>query len=295
MRCTGLITLALLVSTRTSAGQASATQAPTPPVFKADVEAVYVDAFVTQHGQPLSGLTVSDFDLTDNGVLQRLELLGNDAPPLQAVLAFDTSGSVAGEKLVALRSAGAAFLDSLRPQDPVGLLAFAANIEWLAPLTSDRDAVRTALGRLKAGGATSALDALYAAIVLPGARSLVVLFSDGQDNLSWLDEAQVRDVAERSNALVHIVAIRPSKRQARGMLDRAPGDATVTITVLTDATDREPEYLRSLRQIAEVTGGRLWWADSVERLTRAFESIAAAMKEHYVLRYEPQAVKPGWN
>ena len=69
MRCTGLITLALLVSTRTSAGQASATQAPAPPVFKAGVEAVYVDAFVTQHGQALSGLTASDFDLKDNGAI----------------------------------------------------------------------------------------------------------------------------------------------------------------------------------------------------------------------------------
>jgi VWFA-related protein len=263
-----------------SHGAGQVPQEPAPPVFRVSVENVYLDAFVTQGGRPVGGLRASDFELKDDGVVQSPELLGVDAAPLLAILAFDTSGSVAGEKLEALRAAGGAFLDVLRPGDQVGLLRFREDVGWMTPPTSDRDAVRLALGRMAAGGATSMLDALYAAIVLPGTetRSLVVLFSDGEDNVSWLDEAQVRQVAERSNALVHIVAIRP--REAPSAAARGP----------------EPAYIRGLRRVAEVTGGRLWSAESPSRLTAAFAAVAAAMNERYVLRYEPEGVaRAGWH
>jgi hypothetical protein len=58
----------------------------------------------------------------------------------------------------------------------------------------------------------------------------------------------------------------------------------------------EPEYIRALRQIAEVTGGRLWWAESSSQLAGAFGAVGAAMNERYVLRYEPHGVtRPGWH
>ncbi len=282
----------LLAATATSLDTSA--QAPPPPVFRVSVENVYVDAFVTRHGRPLPGLRATDFELKDNGVVQSPEVLGEDAPPLSAILAFDTSGSVAGSKLGALRAAAGAFLDGLQPRDQVGLLAFRHEIEWLAPPTSDRSAVRAALGRLKAGGATSMLDALYAAIVLPGTqtRSLVVLFSDGQDNLSWLGEAEVLKVAERSNALVYVVAIRPEEVANAA----APSPESVLRSARAREGPREPRHIRGLREIAEATGGRLEWAESLSHLASAFAAIAVAMNERYVLRYEPKGVvRTGWH
>ncbi len=56
------------------------------------------------------------------------------------------------------------------------------------------------------------------------------------------------------------------------------------------------QALPPLRQIAEATGGRFWWADSPERLRRVFAEIADAMSHRYILRYEPQGVKrEGWH
>jgi VWFA-related protein len=283
-----------LLLAATGASFDASAQAPPPPVFPVSVENVYVDAFVTRHGRPVPGLRASDFELKDNGVVQSPELLGTDAPPLSAILAFDTSSSVAGRKLVALRAAAGAFLDGLRASEKVGLLAFRQEIEWLVPPTSDRAAVRAALGRLKAGGATSMLDALYAAILLPGTRtrSLVVLFSDGQDNLSWLDEAEVQKVAERSNALVFVVAVRPEGASSA----RASSSPWESWFASTRVSSGEPRYIRGLREIAETTGGRLWWAESLSQLTSAFAAIAAAMNERCVLRYEPKGVvRTGWH
>jgi VWFA-related protein len=102
----------------------------------------------------------------------------------------------------------------------------------------------------------------------------VVLFTDGEDNMSWLDWRDVQQIAERSNAMIHVVSL-----QKAG----APLSA-------------KPERLWAMCQIAEVTGGRCWEASSLERLRGAFSAIADTMSRRYVLRYEPQAVKrAGWH
>ncbi len=262
-------------------------EAQAPPVFRASVEAAFVDVFVSRGGQPVAGLPASCFELKDNGVRQAVELVAAESRPLRAVLVFDTSSSVEGERLGALRAAGEAFLSGLRPADEAALIAFSEEISWLTPATADKASVRAALSRLRAEGATSALDALYAAVALSeeGGNSLIVLFTDGEDNLSFLGEQQVATAVTRSNALVHVV----------GWVEKVEKvEAFYTGLAGTDLP--EPDQRRALRQIAEATGGRFWTAASADRLRRAFAKIAEAMGHRYVLRYEPRGVKrEGWH
>ncbi len=275
---------ALLAALLAALAPPAIAQAPPRPLeFRSQVAAVYVDAFVTRGGRPLADLVASQFELRDNGVPQQLELLSAASRPLSALMVFDTSSSMAGDRLEALRAAGEALLDGLRPADQAGLVAFNEDVVWLAESTSDKAAVRRALSRLRAEGATSVFDALYAGILLsPGElRPLVVLFTDGEDNMSWLGASDLKLVAERSNALVHVVAWRPPPPPApRGVLQR----------------QTESAQERVLREIAESAGGRFWSADSPERLRRAFGAIAEAMGHRYVLRYEPTGVeRQGWH
>jgi VWFA-related protein len=250
----------------------AAALAPPPPVFRAGVESVYVDVFVTKGGRPVAGLTAADFELRDDGVVQEVELVEAEARPVQGVLVFDTSSSMMGPKLEALRAAGRAFLDGLRPRDEAALVAFSHEVLWLAAPTPDKDAVRAALGRLRPFGATAAFDALYVALTLSDStgRSLLVLFTDGDDNVSILAGKQVREVARRSNALVHVVGLRPVE-------------------------GGESETARVLREVAEESGGKFWSAASPDRLRAAFGAIAAAMAERYVLRYDPGSARAGWH
>ena len=252
---------------------ASGGQGAPPPVFRAEAEGVYVDAFVTRGGQPVTGLTASQFELKDEGRLQSLELLAAEALPLTTLLVFDASESVRGPKLRALREAAGAFLDGLRPPDEVGLIAFSEEVRRVLPPTTDKAAVRRALAGLEGGGPTALWDALSAAItVLPArSRGLVVLFSDGEDNMSWLDATRVEEQAARSNAVVQIVGVSP----------RPPG---------------EPAYVGGLRATAEATGGRFWRADSPGGLAEAFRAIVEAMNARYLLRYDPgPRAAPGWH
>ena len=189
-----------------------------------------------------------------------------------------------GPKLQALRAAGQAFLAGLRPRDEVGLLSFSAEVRWLARPTADRAALGRAIDALRAQGATAVWDALFTAIsVLPTAsRSVVVVFSDGEDNLSWLDGAQLRAHAERSNALVQVVVRSTGEVDLGDPVAGMPGRGGAR-----RLEPIEPSYIRELRQVAETTGGRVWRTDSPASLTAAFAAIVEAMNTRYVLRYEP--------
>jgi VWFA-related protein len=271
-------------------------QAP-PPVFGASVEAVHVDVFVSRGGEAVPGLTASNFELEDNDVRQSVELVSAELRPLRSFLVFDTSSSVVGERLTALRTAGNLFLDGLRPADETGLIGFSEEVGWLARPSADKAAARKALASLQPTGATAVYDALFATIALSedAGRSVIVLFTDGEDNMSVLDAKQVMTATLRSNVLVHAVAwvdaAPPTPPSATGAQSRLP-----PMISSGGGPPLEPQHLFSLRKIAEATGGRFWTADSPERLRKAFAEIAEAMGHRYVLRYEPQGVgREGWH
>jgi VWFA-related protein len=182
------------------------------PVFRATVDVVRVDALATDHGRPVPGLTARDFELLDNGVPQQIELVAAGDLPLDVTLVFDVSSSVSGTVLEQLKSAGSAVIASLKPSDRVALWTFSHRISAPVPLTADFERVRGAIDRLQGEGATSLLDAVYAALASrPDSpkRSLVLLFSDGKDNRSWLTEDDVVQAAAESGTVVYAVAFNP--------------------------------------------------------------------------------------
>ena len=254
---------------------------PQTPVFGARVDSVFIDAFVTRGGTSIRGLTARDFVLKDNGVAQPFDLVPVDSLPIRALLVLDTSSSMSGTKLQRLGAAALSFLTQLRPQDEAGLVSFSDEILWRVPLTTDRAVMTRALSSLEAQGATSIYDALFTALIMPGSasRTLVVLFTDGEDNMSWLSERQVLHLVERSNALIHFVAARSADFES-GFVARSSSEA---------------DHARLLRRFAKITGGSVIEVDSPERIEAAFSQIIERMKNRYVIRYtalgEPS---PGW-
>lgn len=256
--------------------------AQAPPVFGVGVEEVRVDVSVTSKGAPVRGLAARDFVLKDNGVLQDVEVVDRAAVPTTVVLALDRSTSVSGRKLELLRAAATAFLRGLRPQDEAALLAFDHRVELLCAATTDRVAVTTAIAGLQAGGASSVVDALYLALKgrwgtgLP----LVLLFTDGEDSASWLDNDDVLRAVRESPALLHVVGT-----EGRGLHLRSSTQGAGYAPRLT-----ESGYANLLRRAAETTGGEYWTVASAERLESAFARVLENAGARYVLRYEPHGV-----
>jgi Ca-activated chloride channel homolog len=254
-----------------------------PPTFTAGVEGVYVDAFVTDGDRPVLGLTASDFELKDNGVRQPVDLVTVESLPLTTFLVLDASGSVEGEKLLRLQAAARVLLAGLRAGDEAAIVTFDQEIRVRVPPTDDRTRLEEAVGGILPGGSTALYDALYAGAMLASGRgrSLLVLFTDGEDNVSWLDAGQVRRALLESNVLVQAVGIVPTDQGATR-------DSLFVSRVAVEAP-----YVRTLRNFAEVTGGRFWAASAPDGLAEAFLAILEAMKTRYVLRFEPDRVTRG--
>lgn len=250
----------------------------TLPEFGASVGVAYVDVFVSDRDQPVRGLRGEDFELRDDGIPKRVEVVESDALPVQVLLVFDRSNSLTGERRAALRRAGELLLAALRPVDEVGVIAFSDEVAWIARPTLDRRAVQDAIESLEPVGGTAVYDALLSALAVadPRGRTLVILLTDEVDNSSLLDAISLRAAAERSSAIIHLVTVRPPPRPVV--------DGRI-------APDPYP-----LETIAELTGGRAWVARSTATLTDAFRRIAESLATRYVLRYElATEPRPGWH
>ena len=252
------------------------------PTFGVSVESVYVDVFVTNGGAPVLGLRATDFELRDDGARQDVELAGLESTPLSTLLVLDTSGSVAGQKLEQLRAGVRAVLRGLGLADAVGLVSFDHEARVRVPLGPDAARVERSLATLRPGGATALWDAIYSGTLLASerGRSLLVVFTDGEDNLSWLDAQDVARALHVSNVLFQVVGIGAPDGGLEDDIDAGTGFAR-------GLRAPEPPRVAVLRRLAESTGGRFWSAGSPAGIAAAFEAMAAAMKSRYILRFEP--------
>lgn len=276
---------AVVSLTLTAAGQS----------FRSGTIGVRVDVLVSRGHELVRGLDAADFELRDEGVPQKVSEIEVEQIPLNLILVFDTSGSVAGERMQSLVHAGHSLLEGLRPDDRVALISFATRVRLLAPLTPSRQQIHGAFTTLAAQGATSLRDAAFAALALresnPG-RTLVLIFSDGTDTASWLRAPAVIEAAKRTDAVVYAVAI-AERRYVYTMPSRTgtgrPGVSQVRVIPVEDAG-------KFLEHLTEESGGRVLFANSNKDLRAIFTQTLAEFRDRYVLSYTPTGVSPsGWH
>jgi VWFA-related protein len=250
-------------------GVSAASLVAQAPKFSSRVDVVRVDVLVTDRGRPVPGLQPADFEIWDEGVRQQVDLATFSDVPVDAILAFDTSESLAGERLAHLREAGHALLNGLKAGDRAGLVTFSHVVSLGCSLTSELRPVRAALDRVKADGETALVDATFAAMMLGEAqagRTLQLVFSDGVDVSSWLTPEAVLDVARRSDVVVYGVSA---------------GQRGAT---------------RFLSDVSEITGGRVLTSASTIDLSSAFTRVLEEFRQRYLLSYVPRGVsKDGWH
>jgi len=262
--------------------------------FRSGTIGVRVDVLVTRGQELVRGLDAGDFELRDEGVPQKVSEIEVEQIPLNLILAFDTSGSVAGERMHSLIQAGDALLEMLRKEDRVALLAFSTRVRLLAPLAPSRQPIDRALATLGAQGATSLRDAAFAALALresdPG-RTLVLIFSDGEDTASWLRASAVIEAAKRTDAVVYAVAIAEQRSvytTSRSRTGKAGVSQLKVIPV--------EEAGKFLERLTEESGGRVLFANSNHDLRATFTQTLAEFRDRYVLSYTPTGVSPtGWH
>jgi Ca-activated chloride channel homolog len=201
---------ALAAATTVISGQQ---QEPEGFRFRSAVELVNVTATVTDaSGRFVSGLGQHDFVVHEDGERQDVTHFSNERVPVSLGIVVDTSGSMAGERIEAARSALDRFLfDLLGPEDEIFLARFSEYPELLESWTTDRRRLSRAVSRLGARGGTALYDAVAEAVPMAQSgqhrKKAVVVISDGNDTSSRISVSEVQRLVRETEVLVYAIGI----------------------------------------------------------------------------------------
>jgi VWFA-related protein len=249
-----------------------------PTIFRLGVNEVNLIFTVTdKHGQYIPNLQQSDFALLDdhkapakvNSFHQQINL------PVRVGLVIDSSTSIRSRFQFEQQSATEFLLEILKARsDRAFVMGFDATPTVTQDWTNNIDALETGVNRLRPGGGTALFDAVYTACrdklldVSRGqepVRKAMVLISDGEDNQSrvYLDEA----IKECQRAETIIYSISTNWTPSRGKGDQA------------------------LTQMAQDTGGQVFFPPSAEEMSNSFHGIEEELRSQYALTYTPADFK----
>jgi VWFA-related protein len=246
--------------------------------IKTNVNEVSLIFTVTdKHGHYVPNLKQSDFALLDNqrapnhvtSFHQQINL------PLRVGLLVDTSSSIKSRFQFEQQSANEFLLQILKPRsDRAFVMGFDVTPTVTANWTNDLDALATGVNRLRSGGGTALYDAVYTACrdkLLDESRGqepvrkAMILLSDGNDDQSrvHLDEA----IKECQRAETIIYSISTNWTPSRGEGDKV------------------------MAQLAEDTGGRVFFPQLAEDLSNSFKDVQEELRSQYALTYSPADFK----
>jgi len=124
-------------------------QAQDLPTFRSDVSLVHVDAGVlSQDGSAVTGLSRTDFRITEDGVEQEIVAFSAELEPLDLILLLDVSGSMR-RSIRKVATTRARAIRELRDGDRVLVMTFNSSSRQIGVLTADRRAIAESMDTVK--------------------------------------------------------------------------------------------------------------------------------------------------
>jgi Ca-activated chloride channel family protein len=238
----------------------------------------------------ITDLEKSDFKVLEDGVPQEIKLFGRETDlPLRIGLLLDTSNSIR-PRLQFEQDAAIDFLTSVirRNKDMAFLMTFDNEPEVVQDYTGDLALLTGAIRKQRAGGGTALHDAIFKAaekLTNPPqpktpsqeVRRVMVVISDGDDNLSDHALSEAVEVAIRAEASIYSISTNTDWLATSGDVPRkmhlAPGD-------------------KILQKFAEESGGRVFYPYKVEDLAQSFVDIGTELRSQYFIAYSPINPQP---
>ena len=225
------------------------------------------------HGLPLNDLRLSDLTLLDNGIppAKILDFQLQQDFPIRAGILIDTSGSMSSHRYRDQSIATEYAQQLLRQQtDQAFVLNFDRTSHLIQSWTSSPATLTSALHSTTRDpiGGTALFDTLFAAcryqfgeIDHRTSGNFILLFSDGEDNASFLDLETAVDTCQTTNTAIYAFSSNPHDGSFH------PGTAT-------------------LAQLATQTGGSVFQDDDPDALAH-LRTIEANLRNQYRLVFRP--------
>jgi VWFA-related protein len=182
---------------------------------------------------------------------------------------IDTSNSIRAQFKVEQEAAIDFFHTTVRRrQDKAMLMSFDSTVDILQPFTDDADLLTKAVRRLKTGGGTKMFDAVQLACQEhlrkeTGMRRVLVLISDGDDNMSFEMLGSTIEAAQRAEVAIYAISTNTS-----GFFGMSA-----------------PKNDKVLKRLAEETGGRAFFPGKIDEMAMNFQDISIELKNQYSLAY----------
>ena len=237
-------------------------------------------------------LEKGDFKIWDDKAPQAIRYFSRQTDlPLRIGLLMDTSNSIR-DRLKFEQDAATSFLFSVirHNKDQAFVMTFDDEPAILQGFTDDAGRLRDEIVKTRAGGGTAVYDAIYNACQKelshpprpPGdqpdvVRRVMILISDGDDNLSNHTRSEAIEMAQRSSVVIYTIS---TSTQWIQLSQTDPDKAANRKTHLTEGD-------KILQDLAEETGGRAFFPYHVDDLDQSFQDIGDELRNQYSIAYIP--------
>jgi Ca-activated chloride channel family protein len=268
----------------------SAQYGPDIPVLNkplsVNVNLVSVPFTVTdKKGKTIGNLKSDDFRIYEDGELQTIVGFQRESADLAMSVAvlIDSSYSVSMSVALEKDAAGDFFRQVLKPgRDRALIAAFNTDISLLQDFTSNPQLLADTVQHIRAEGGTRLIDAVHSIIerklANEEARRIVLVISDGEDNLSRVSLTRAIETAQQYDVQIYAVRVE-SELEKLSMASLIPY--------------LDPSRGASiLKRLTEETGGATFAADRPKQFTAALRNIASEMKSRYTIQYQSKNSKP---
>ena len=244
-------------------------------------EMVILNVRVTGANQrALDDVPQEAFQVTEDGIPQKIALFSNKQIPLSYGLLVDSSGSLRSQFSKVIISA-MRIVNSNTPDDQTFLIRFISSdkIQLVQDLTTEKRSLLIGLqGFYIEGGQSAVVDAVYV-----GAQKLATVKTD-PDHLRRKSLVLVTDGEDRNSFYT-----REQLFEFLGSLD-----IQIYVVGLTAELDdrSKKKALELLTRLARDTGGRVFFPKSPAELDSISDEIIRDIRTQYVIGYVPSSTKP---
>jgi Ca-activated chloride channel homolog len=188
--------------------------------------------------------------------------------PLTIAVLIDTSSSIRDRFKFEQQAAIDFLYRTLRPnKDKALLITFDSAIELIQDFSDNPEVLAKAIRQVRPGGGTKMFDAIYLTcqekLKAETGRKIMILISDGDDNLSLETLSGTLEMAQKSDVSIYSISTNSS------------GFFGLTA----------PKADKVLKRLAEDTGGRAFFPFKAEDLSASFQGISAELRSQYSLAY----------
>src|ERR1700720_3878416 len=237
-------------------------------------------------------LEKDDFKIWDDKAPEAIRYFSRQTDlPLRIGLLMDTSNSIR-DRLKFEQDAATSFLFSVlrHNKDQAFVMTFDDEPSVLQAFTDDAGRLRDEIVKTRAGGGTAVYDAIYSACAKelshpprpPGdqpdvVRRVMILISDGDDNLSNHTRSEAIEMAQRYSVVIYTIS---TSTQWIQLSQTDPDKLANRKTHLTEGD-------KILQDLADETGGRAFFPYHVDDLDQSFQDIGDELRNQYSIAYMP--------